>query len=73
MHQQLSKVSDLVSSFTKLYFQSFSGSGLVILLNWVSVDTAQTEYSSNPNSYCDFNKERGKVSFNRIQSYQSSR
>eukprot|EP00090_Calanus_glacialis_P045464 TRINITY_DN8449_c0_g1_i1.p1 TRINITY_DN8449_c0_g1~~TRINITY_DN8449_c0_g1_i1.p1 ORF type:complete len:211 (-),score=31.15 TRINITY_DN8449_c0_g1_i1:265-897(-) len=40
---------------------SFSGSGLVILLNWVSVDTAQTEYSSNPNSYCDFNKERGKV------------
>jgi len=40
---------------------SFSGTGLVILLNWVSVDSAQTEYSSNPNSYCDFNKERGKV------------
>jgi len=40
---------------------SFSGSGLVILLNWVSVDTTQTEYSRNPNSYCDFNKEYGKV------------
>jgi len=48
---------------------SFSTSGLVILLNWVSVDSqTNSEYttttsssSSNPNSYCDFNKERGKV------------
>ena len=39
----------------------------MILLNWVSVDTTQTEYSRNPNSYCDFNKEYGKVSPNPIQ------
>ena len=47
-----------------VFFQSFSSSGLVILLNWVqTVDTNThlTEYTNN-NSYCDFNKERGKVS-----------
>jgi len=42
---------------------SFSSSGLVILLNWVQTvdsNTHITEYTNN-NSYCDFNKERGKV------------
>jgi len=41
---------------------SFSATGLVILLNWVSADSQpHSEYSSHSNSYCDFNKERGKV------------
>lgn len=42
---------------------SFSSSGLVILLNWVQTVEANSphpEYTNN-NSYCDFNKERGKV------------
>ena len=53
-----------LESFDVTLFQSFSSSGLVILLNWVQTVEANSphpEYTNN-NSYCDFNKERGKVS-----------
>jgi len=39
---------------------SFSGSGLVVLLNWMTSNTSvDTKYP--PSSYCDFNREQGKV------------
>lgn len=39
---------------------SFSGSGLVVLLNWVgSSSTLDSKFP--PSSYCDFNREQGKV------------
>jgi len=40
---------------------SFSGSGLVLLLNWVSNEPPVHNEYNNHQSYCDFNKERGKV------------
>ena len=49
----------------KYSFQSFSGSGLVLVLHWVAGEQGHTlnEFSnpSNTGSYCDFTKERGKV------------
>ncbi|XP_023321116.1 core-binding factor subunit beta [Eurytemora carolleeae] len=41
---------------------SFSGSGLVVLLNW-NTPTHEVDAKFNPHSssYCDFNREQGKV------------
>ena len=48
----------------KYPFQSFSGSGLVLVLHWVAGEQGHSlnEFSNPSNgSYCDFTKERGKV------------
>jgi hypothetical protein len=45
--------------------QSFSGTGLVVLLNWMTHPGMQQHHEHKllpPSpSYCDFNRERGKV------------
>ena len=45
--------------------QSFSGTGLVVLLNWMTHPGMQQHHDHKllpPSpSYCDFNRERGKV------------